>query len=318
MRAPTEHPDVLGEGWTARTLPLRPDGQTPGPVATLVHKAPRGDAPRRAVLYVHGFVDYFFHTEFADALERAGYDLFALDLRDFGRSIQEGRTPNFTTDLATFAEEIDASVALIRADHDQVALLGHSMGGLVTSLWADARAGTGRIDALVLNSPWLDLRGNWFERHVLTAAIEVVGRFLPRLVVGKAGRFYGEALHSDTGGEWTYDLAWKPHRGFPGRAGFGRTVLRGHARVARGLAIDVPVLVLASDRSGPDARWHDELVTTDSVLDVEQIKRRAPLLGPDVTFVEIAGGAHDLALSPAPARDTYTAEVLAFLRAKLP
>lgn len=318
MPAPSQHPDVLGEGWTALTLPLRPDGQTPGPIATLVHKTPSGETPRRAVLYVHGFVDYFFHTGFAESLERAGYDLFALDLRDFGRSIQEGRTPNYTTDLATYAEEIDAAIALLRADHDQVVLLGHSMGGLITSLWADARAGTGRIDALVLNSPWLDLRGNWFERKVLTPVIDVVGTFLPRLIVGRPGRFYGEALHHDTGGEWTYDLAWKPHSGFPGRAGLIRTVRRGHARVARGLAVDVPVLVLASDRSGPDAKWHPELVTTDSVLDVEQIKERAPLIGADVTFVEVPGGAHDLALSPAPARDVYTAAVLEFLDARLP
>ena len=318
MTLPQEHPDVLGAGWTALTLPLRPDGVTPGPLATLVHRTPDGPAPRRAVLYVHGFVDYFFHTDFAQALADAGYDLFALDLRDFGRSIQEGRPANFTTSLATYAEEIDASIALLREDHDQVVLLGHSMGGLITSLWADARAGTGRIDALVLNSPWLDLRGSWLERTVLTRVLDVVGKLAPELTVAKLGRFYGEALHRDTGGEWDYDLAWKPLRGFPVRAGLIRTVRRGHERVAGGLAVDVPVLVLASDRSGPDAKWHEELVTTDSVLDVVQIKERAPLLGADVTFVEVPGGAHDLALSPAPARDRYTAEVVAFLDARLP
>ncbi|WP_426594072.1 alpha/beta hydrolase [Cellulomonas sp. McL0617] len=313
-----ERPDVLGAGWTARTLELRPDGRTPGPLATLVHHTPAGAAPRRAVLYVHGFVDYFFHTGFAEALAEADWDLFALDLRDFGRSIREGRPANFTTSLATYAEEIDASIALLRADHDQVVLLGHSMGGLITSLWADARAGTGRIDALVLNSPWLDLRGSWVERRVLTPVLDVVGRLAPMLTVARLGQYYGEALHRDTGGEWDYDLTWKPHRGFPVRAGLIRTVRRGHRRVARGLSIDVPVLVLASDRSGPDAAWHPDLVTTDSVLDVTQIRERAPLLGPDVTFVEVPGGAHDLALSPAPARDLYTSEVLAFLADRLP
>ncbi|WP_028050522.1 alpha/beta hydrolase [Cellulomonas sp. URHD0024] len=317
MTSPQEHPDVLGDGWTARTLELRPDGRTPGPVATLVHRVPDGPTPRRAVLYVHGFVDYFFQTGFAHALADAGYDLYALDLRDFGRSIQEGRPVNFTTSLAVYAEEIDASIALLRSDHEQVVLLGHSMGGLVTSLWADARAGKGRIDALVLNSPWLDLRGNWFERTVLTSVIDVVGKLAPQLVVGRLSRHYTEALHHESGGEWEFDLAWKPHGGFPARAGLGRTVRRGHKRVAAGLSIDVPVLVLASDRSGPDTRWHADLLTTDSVLDVQQIKDRAPLLGADVTFVEVPGGAHDLALSPAPARDFYTSQVLAFLDARL-
>ena len=122
------------------------------------------------------------------------------------------------------------------------------MGGLVASLWADARRGEGLVDALVLNSPWFDLRGSWFERTVLTRVLDVVGRVAPHLVVGKLGPFYGRALHEGTGGEWAYDLAWKPLDGFPARAGFARTVRRGHARVARGLAIDFPVLLLASER----------------------------------------------------------------------
>ncbi|WP_370514025.1 hypothetical protein [Cellulomonas sp. JZ18] len=168
----------------------------------------------------------------------------------------------------------------------------------------------------MLNSPWLDLRGSRLERTVLTQVLDVVGGVAPRLVVSHLGRHYGEALHAATGGEWDYDLAWKPH-GFAVRAGFVRTVRRGHARVARGLAVDCPVLVLASDAAGPDDRRHDALLTTDSVLDPAQIAARAPLLGPDVTFVQVSGGAHDLALSPAPARERYLEEVRRFLAARL-
>ncbi|PVU82780.1 alpha/beta hydrolase [Cellulomonas sp. WB94] len=309
-------PDVLRDGWTARTLPLRPDAQGE-PVATLVHLEPTGPAPRRAVLYVHGFVDYFFQEHVGDAFAARGYDFFALDLRDYGRSIRPGREPNFVTDLAAYREEIDAAVRLLRADHDQLVVLGHSMGGLVTSLWADARRGAGVVDALVLNSPWLDLRGSWVERVPVTWLVDMLGPLVPRLKVGALGQHYGAALHSGTGGEWDYDLAWKPLLGFPVRAGWLRTIRRGHARVARGLAIDCPVLVLSSEASGPDDRWHDELVTTDSVLDVEHIAARAPLLGPDVTYVQVTGGAHDLALSPAPARDRYLDEVLGWLEARL-
>ncbi|MDM7830328.1 alpha/beta hydrolase [Cellulomonas edaphi] len=301
--------DVLGPGWTVTTLPLRPDGGTPDPVATLVRRVA---APsRRAVLYVHGFVDYFFQTHVGDALVGAGYDFAALDLRDFGRSIRPGRRPNAPTDLGALAEEIDAAVRLLRADHDQVVLMAHSMGGLVASLWADARPGV--VDAVVLNSPWLDLRANWFERAVAAPLIDVVGRFAPSLRAARLGKHYGEALHA----EWGYDLAWKPIEGFPVTAGFIRAVRRGHARVARGLAIDVPVLVLASDATGPDDRWHEELLTTDSVLDVAHIASRAVRLGSDVTFVEVPGGAHDLALSPSPTRERYLDEVLRFLAGHL-
>ncbi|MFC4616884.1 alpha/beta hydrolase [Cellulomonas algicola] len=311
-------PDVLGDGWTARTIPLRPDHRSTrgvDPVATLVSPAGSlaGDGPRRerAVLYLHGFVDYFFHPHVADALAQHGYDLHALDLRDFGRSIREGRVPNAARALSVYAEEIDAAVRLLRERYASVSLLGHSTGGLVAALWANGRAGA--VDAVVLNSPWLDLRGSWFERHALTQALRVVGRVAPDVVVGHIAPHYGRALHSETGGEWDFDLTWKPHDGFPARAGFIRAIRAGHRRVAHGLDVHVPVLVLASDASGPDDREHDALLTTDSVLDVAHIRTLAPRLGRDVTFVEVPGGAHDLALSPAPARERYLKEVVGFL-----
>lgn len=320
-----ETDDVLGGRWRARTLHLRPDAVTHrtgvAPVATLVHRVPDAttvDPPARgAVLYLHGFVDYFFHPHVADALTAAGWDTYALDLRDHGRSIRPGRPPNETTDLSTYVEEIDAAVRRLRADHDHVVLLGHSTGGLTAALWADARRGEGLVDALVLNSPWLDLRGTRFERTVLTRVLDVVGGVAPRVRLRGLAPHYGEALHRGTGGEWDFDLAWKPHGGFPVRAGFARTVRRAHARVARGLAVDVPVLVLASDAAGPDDVVHDALLSTDSVLDPAQIAARAPLLGPDVTYVEVPGGAHDLALSGADARERYLREVVDFLAARV-
>jgi len=312
-------PDVLGDGWMARTLTLRDDAVTARtgvpPVATLVHREPA--TARRAVLYLHGFVDYFFHPHVADALIAAGYDLFGLDLRDYGRSIRPGRDPNDCADLSLFTEEIDAAVRTLRPRYERVVLLGHSTGGLVAALWADARGGQGLVDAVVLNSPWLDLRGSWFDRQVLTRVLDVVGAVAPRFVASHLAEHYGYALHVDTGGEWVYDLAWKPAAGFPVRAGFVRSVRRGHARVAHGLGIDVPVLVATSDANGPDKSWHDALLTTDSVLDVHQMAALAPRLGPDVTLVTVPGGAHDLALSPRPARERYLAEVVAFLSDRL-
>ncbi|WP_164983964.1 alpha/beta hydrolase [Cellulomonas endophytica] len=315
--------DVLGGGWVARTLLLRPDARAragaPDPVATLVSPALAETEPARtAVLYVHGYTDYFFHDHVGAALAVRGYDLHALDLRDHGRSIRPGRPANVTHDLGVTAEEIDTAVRRLRRRYDHLVLLGHSTGGLVLALWADARRGRGLVDALVLNSPWLDLQGSAWDRHVLAPVVEVVARVGPDLVVQHPGRHYARALHAEGGGEWSFDTAWKPFRGFPVRAGFVRAVRRGHRRVARGLHVDVPVLVLTSDRSGPARRRHDELLSTDSVLDVAQMAARAPRLGPDVRLVTVPGGAHDLALSPLPARQVYLDAVLEFLDAHVP
>lgn len=322
-------PDMLGGSWLARTLRLRPDDEGEV-VATLVADGAR---PRtnRAVLYVHGYVDYFFQTHMADVLADHGYTFYALDLRRYGRSLRPHQTPNYVTRLSDYAEELDTAARIVRDElgHEELVVLGHSTGGLVTALWADARtrAGAGpgtststtsavQIDALVLNSPWLDLNEPWFSRVVATRLIDVLGPLAPRAPVGGLGPHYGRALHKDTGGEWDYDLTLKPHEGFPARAGWLRAVRRGHAQVARGLDIRCPVLVLTPDASGDPKRWHDAILTTDSVLDVQQTARLAPGLGRDVTLVTVPGAAHDLSLSPEPARSRFFDEVTSWLASK--
>ncbi|HEY8721258.1 alpha/beta hydrolase [Pengzhenrongella sp.] len=312
-------PDLLGAGWTARTIHLRPDDEGE-PVATLVRRAGPEQPTRRAVLYVHGFIDYFFQTHLGDAWAAQGYDFYALDLRKYGRSIRAGQTPNYVTDLHVYREELDAAARIIRAQdgHDVLVVLGHSAGGLLTSLWAHARRGTGLIDALVLNSPWFDLNRPWRERVALTHVVDVVGRLTPRLVIGAVGQDYGQSIHRDTGGEWDFDLTWKPHEGFPVRAGWFRTIRRGHARIAQGLEIDCPVLVCTSTASGPYDRWHEDLGTTDSVLGVEQIVARSPGLGADVTIEQIPGGIHDLVLSGPVARQRYLDTVFAWAATHVP
>ncbi len=308
-------PDVLGPGWSALTLELPPDRFGPA-VATLVRRDPTGPASRRAVLHVHGFADYFFQRHVGEAFAADGWDFYALDLRDHGRSTRRGREPEFTTDIAIYAHELDRAVDVLRADHEVVVVHAHSAGGLVVPLWLNERPGL--VDALVLNSPWLDLNGGRFARGPLTAVLDVVGRVAPRLKVSKMAPYYGYALHRSRGGEWDYDLAWKPFRAFPVRAGWVRSIRAGHRRVARGLRIEAPVLVVTSAASGPGDHAHDALLTTDVILDVRDMVARAPRLGQDVTLVQIPGGAHDLSLSPEPARSRYLATVLGWLDERVP
>ncbi len=282
-------PDVL-DGWVAQTLPLRPDGTTPGPVATLVH---RGDdartavGARRAVLYIHGFVDYFFQTHHALTWEGSGFAFYALDLRDYGRSIREGREPNWVLDLATYDEEISAALAHLRRSYDEVVLAGHSTGGLIVSLYASQQPQ--QVAGVVLNS------------------------------ISQLGSGYGHSLHVSTGGAWDYNLDWKPLEGFGVFAGWLAAVLRGHHQVARGLEIPVPVFMATSGAGGDNnAPTRRELATTDVVLSPPQMWRRAAKLGRDITVVRVNGGRHDLTLSREGARELFARELSAWLADRFP
>jgi alpha-beta hydrolase superfamily lysophospholipase len=294
------HPDFL-DGYESTDLPL-PNAARAGTepldvemVATLIRKVP-AERHRRAVLYVHGWNDYFFQTHLADQLGDIGFDFYALDLRRYGRSLRRGQLRGFITDLDDYGDELGAAADLIAENHDQLVLMGHSTGGLITSLWAAKNPG--RIDALILNSPWLDLQSSAMVRALGTPVIEALGSSLPTSVLRlRESGFYPRAVHSSLGGEWDYDLDLKLIPSAPVRVGWLRAILQGHQRVASGLHIEVPILVLASSRTEFARRWHEGLRTVDTVLDVEQIAKRAPRLGYCVTIVRIDEAMHDVILS---------------------
>lgn len=300
----TWRPDVLGDGYQQLELPLGTDPDGEGEiVATLVRYQPAAtDLPDRAVLYVHGFTDYFFQQHLAEHFAARGYRFFALDLRKCGRSRRPGHTPHFVSDLEYYDTELDAALRYVSEEvGGGVVLAAHSTGGLVLPLWLDRlrrRPGgvTGAgVRGLILNSPWFDLQGPSYLRNIGTALIDVIGRLQPKSVVpGPKPDTYGRSLR-DQG--WDYDLDWKPLTGFPVRFGWLRAIRRGHARLHRGLDIEVPALILRSDGSRFSPRFDASIDTVDAVLDVRQIARWAGCLGNRTTIVPIAGARHDVFLS---------------------
>jgi alpha-beta hydrolase superfamily lysophospholipase len=309
--------DVLGTPYEQRRIVLDPDNEGEV-VATLIKRA-AARPTKRAVLYVHGFVDYFFQTHLADFFTQRGYDFYALDLRKYGRSLLPHQTPNFAKDMAEYFAEVDEAVRIIRDQdgHDILLVNGHSTGGLITALWAHRVRGHGLLQGLFLNSPFFEFNESWLVRNGLTPIIRFIGGRRPMYgLPQELGTTYGLSLHRDHHGEWTYDLAWKPLAGYKIYAGWVRAISIAQKRVRAGLAIDVPVLVAASARSFR-GKFADAAHHADSVLNVAHIVRYAPRLGKDVTIVRIEGGKHDLTLSPAPARERLFSALDGWLRSTL-
>lgn len=311
--------DVLGPEYEAIELPMGRDAEGEV-VATLVRR--RGPARnRRAVLYLHGFIDYFFQTHLADFYVRQGFDFYGLDLRKHGRSLRPDQTPNYVDSLSEYFPEIDEAVRIVRAvdGHDSLLVNGHSTGGLIAALWADRVAGRGLVDGLFLNSPFLDLNESAVMRRLGAGlARSLRGRFPRATLPASVSERYPRSLHREYEGEWEFDLAWKPIEGFPVRAGWLAAVRRGQRRVHAGLGIDVPVLVMTSTRSVRPGRRPVEVTGADAVLDVADMARWAPGLGRHVTLVRIENGLHDLVLSGKTARDAVFTELGRWLTAYLP
>lgn len=308
-------PDILGPGFEQLTLDLGSDVEGPV-VATLVRCLPEPRAwwqlGRDArplvdvdVLYVHGWSDYFFQKRLAHFWTKRGARFFALDLRKYGRSLREGQTPGFVTDLARYDEDIAAALeARGGAEGRRLVLFGHSTGGLTLSLWTARHPGV--VSALVLNSPWLELQ---VPRAAVAPVVGFGAKYWPKDVAPQVDLgFYSRAQRevADPDDPTDVNLDWRPEQSMPVHSGWLNAIIKGHETVAAGLHIDAPICVLLSARSALPTRWSEELTRADTVLVVDDIAKAALKLGSTVTVERIDGALHDVFLSAPTARaDAY-------------
>jgi len=323
------HEDVLGQGFQARELKLGTDAE--GDVIATLVRAPsptfskgmrswfraKPIAANTDVLYVHGWSDYFFQDHLATFWHNEGAHFYALDLRKYGRSLREGQTPGFVDDLETHFEDINAAIAAMGPRRGRrLVLMGHSTGGLTLSLWAAKHPK--RFDALILNSPWLEYQLSGTARTAIKPALDVTARFDPKRPMPNIDfGFYTRTVSKQFEGEWDVNLEWRPPRGFPVRTGWLKAVLAGHARVASGLSIEAPTLVMLSTRSILSPRWNPEMARADVAIDVNIVARRAINLGNNVTIRRINGAMHDIFLSSKDARAEAFAALRSWLRGNL-
>lgn len=302
-------PDILGPGFESAVLDL------PSPTgvrATLVRYLPDGAAAlpgNHAVLYLHGWSDYFFNTELAGFWHSQGVAFYALDMHNHGRSLREGDVPGFVADLRDYEAEITLALQQVAADvaerpdvpetprgAPRLTLMGHSTGGLVAALWAADHPG--RLHSLVLNSPWLEMHHGPLVRYAAASVIHPLSRLRPVAQIRLPARgFYWRSISNQADGEWDLNPVLRPPAAFPVHAGWLSAVWRGQARVARGLRIPEPVLVLASGRSLNGPRWREDMKYADVVLDIQTMAARVVKLGSSVTLERVDGALHDVFLS---------------------
>ncbi|WP_165477264.1 alpha/beta hydrolase [Arthrobacter sp. S41] len=301
--------DLMGEDFEQLTLDFGVDDEGPA-VATLVRYVPPGrrhKLGRKAqgiVLSIHGWSDYFYNRELATFWHAHGYHFYALDLRRHGRSLRsEHQLPGYVDDLSIFDQDIEAALDLMSTEHHGLPVVaqGHSTGGLILSLWI-ARTNP-KIKALVLNSPWLEFQGTAFLRIPIHGLMEALTRTNPRRkLMGPEFDHYWQSLSTQAQGQWDVHRLWRPRLAFPNTAGWLKTIFEGHAMVAKGLGLKLPILVMTSDRTRIGTSYSPEMQHSDSVLDVQQTRLRAAKLGSFVTLCEVPGAMHDVFTSAEPAR----------------
>ena len=249
-----------------KTLPLK----TPHHEGTLIYKTIPNAS--KAVLYIHGFNDYFFNEEFAQKFVENGYSFFAIDLHHYGRNLTLDSQPYYFQDIREFDEEITLAISHIRNDFDvsNLTLYGYSQGGLIASLYAHHHSG---VDQLIVDSAFFDFNFNpWIEKIALPL-VAFVGQFFPEFKISSdTPNVFGQSLHKDFYGEWDFDLNLKHTKtNAPIYLGWIHAVYDAQKKIQKGINVNIPVLNIYSTASHAESLKPEFLFSSDIVLDVQEI-----------------------------------------------
>ncbi|NQY93554.1 MAG: alpha/beta hydrolase, partial [Campylobacteraceae bacterium] len=262
---------------------------------------------KKAVLYIHGFNDYFFNKEFAAKFVDEGYSFFAIDLHNHGKNMTKDTKRYYFTDVKEFYPEINLAIDIMKNKYkiENITLYGISQGGLIAALYENDNQ---RVDQLILDSPFFDFHMAWFIESIAIPIISTVGSFFPELKIqSDEPNLFGQSIHKDFSGEWDIDLELKAiTKNAPVYLGWLNAVNKAQNRLEKGLDIKVPSLVLSSDISTSEQANPKYHHSTDTVLDIEEIQTLAKKLSVDqglITAIKIPKAMHGVLISPLKVRE---------------
>ena len=320
--------DLLGANFRARTFSFAGNKSTNASNqvhTTLVNHIGR---PRttKAILYIHGYTDYFFQAGLAEFFIKLGYRFYAVDMQNYGRSIRPFALPTSCESISQYSQDLDIALSTMKQDGvEKVVILAHSTGALAVSTYltqahtfSERAAYYGKpfpeIIGLMFNSPFfaLPLPPIWLNR--LSWSIRALVSLLPfAFLRAKKVNMYSKTLHTRFGGDWDYRLDWKPAEGFNLSFHWLREIIHAQRTLAQ-YKISIPTLMCRSEISTIGKKTVEETQKGDGVLDVESMQAAADKAFKNLTSVAIPQGFHDLYLSKKPAQEMYLSSMEKWLK----
>ncbi|MCZ2721510.1 alpha/beta hydrolase [Marinomonas sp. 15G1-11] len=310
--------DFLGGAFRSRGF------QFPGPKSHVVcHLINDQSKPRlsKAILYLHGYTDYFFQAGLSKDITDNGYGFYALDLQGYGRSIRPYSPPNDCDSLAQYFDDLNIALDVMQQDGVlEVVILAHSTGGLIASRFLQERqrhdqdkAISLKITGLILNSPFICLPFPPEKLQVMTSFVRILTGLFPFYKKQTyEDKLYAKTLHKKFGGEWEYRLDFKPSGGFYLSFKWLHEIIQNQKQLTT-QAITLSTLLCCSQKSTYKATNSHDMAQGDGALDVESMKITAQSIYTDLRIETIPQGFHDLYLSPIKARQHYLTSIFNWL-----
>ncbi len=300
---------------TSDVIPLKNDYEGEVSAAVKYSLLPKTDT---AVLYIHGYMDYFFQNHLASYFIDQGFSFYAIELRKYGSSIKKHQHENFFKDITEYDEEISITLNKIKNDgHSKIIINGHSTGGLVATHYALHGEFKALISGIILNSPFLEINVPKWMKTVLPI-IAPLAYLFPYLKFTELPSMYTESMHQDYKGRWNFNLSYKPIPSFSSYLGWLKGILQALKNIHKGKIKTIPSVIFHSDKSYFKTTWDEVLLRSDAVLNVDDMITCGKKIYPNADIIEIKNAVHDIVLSSDDVIEEYFKQISIWLKKHFP
>lgn len=135
--------------------------------------------PKAVIVIIHGYAEHSSrYNHVADYLVNHGWAVETFDLRGHGKSEGKGGK-TYINSFDEFLSDVDLFLNRVKERHQdkKIFFLGHSMGGLISSLYVVTR--NPELRGLILSSPVLKISDD--ISPMLVKISTIIGKILPKL-----------------------------------------------------------------------------------------------------------------------------------------
>lgn len=244
-----------------------------------------------ALIWIHGYNDYYYNLYIGEKFIKNGFDIYAIKLR---RYQQNNHDKIFYCDnLNEYIQDIDNLFPrILEKKYKKIILYGHSMGGLVSSIYCKDGRYKDKITHLILNSPFFDFKLNFIEKFLIYYIIYYLGYFFPNLIIRSIDSNKVNYLTQNIKKRFYINNNYKLNVLSPVYASWIKTVIDYQNRIKyNNLNLKIPILVLFCDKS---TEFTNSNQTGDDTLEVEHIDKYSENLGTNLKKYKFKNAIHDI------------------------
>lgn len=245
---------------------------------------------KKAIFWISGYCDYYYHYHIGELFNNNGYDIFAISLRRCADANITDNLYNYSNNFNEYLEDINKQLKYIKSKYkyEKIILHGFSNGGLISTYYMHRYPNS--FDGLILHSPFFDFKTKKINRLFGLYILYYIGLIFPYFILRYQNKNKTNFTNNQIIKRFYMNPKYKSDMPNMIYAAFISEVINIQTKIHnKEVNIEKPILSIFCDKTVGKKEINGE-----NLLKIEDMEKYSDYIGENVTKIKIKNGAHDL------------------------